>query len=101
MHQCRIRINTFMLGATQSLKAFVERISEINHGRAFFATPENLGDYVLVDFIEHRRSNPARPGELTRADRGFPILLIIASRNALLRERDVVCDNHIRVITSA
>jgi uncharacterized protein with von Willebrand factor type A (vWA) domain len=51
-----IRINTFMLGATQSLKAFVERISEINRGRAFFATPENLGDYVLVDFLEHRRT---------------------------------------------
>jgi uncharacterized protein with von Willebrand factor type A (vWA) domain len=59
-----IRINTFMLGATQSLKAFVERISEINRGRAFFATPENLGDYVLVDFIEHRRtlSRARRPG---------------------------------------
>jgi uncharacterized protein with von Willebrand factor type A (vWA) domain len=55
-----IRINTFMLGATQSLKAFVERISEINRGRAFFATPENLGDYVLVDFIEHRRTQSRR-----------------------------------------
>jgi uncharacterized protein with von Willebrand factor type A (vWA) domain len=55
-----IRINTFMLGATQSLKAFVERISQINRGRAFFATPENLGDYVLVDYIEHRRAQPRR-----------------------------------------
>ncbi len=55
-----IRINTFMLGATQSLKAFVEKISEINRGRAFFATPENLGDYVLVDFIEHRRLQSRR-----------------------------------------
>jgi uncharacterized protein with von Willebrand factor type A (vWA) domain len=55
-----IRINTFMLGATQSLKAFVERISEINRGRAFFATPEDLGDYVLVDFIEHRRMQARR-----------------------------------------
>ena len=51
-----IRINTFMLGATRSLKAFVERISQINRGRAFFATPENLGDYVLVDYIEQRRA---------------------------------------------
>ena len=50
-----IRINTFMLGATQSLKAFVERISQINRGRAFFTTPETLGDYVLVDFIEQKR----------------------------------------------
>ena len=50
-----IRINTFMLGASPSLKAFVERITEINQGRAFFTTPENLGDYVLVDFIDHKR----------------------------------------------
>ena len=55
-----IRINTFMLGATPSLKAFVERISEINRGRAFFTTPENLGDYVLVDFIEHHRQSSTR-----------------------------------------
>jgi uncharacterized protein with von Willebrand factor type A (vWA) domain len=55
-----IRINTFMLGATQSLKAFVERISQINRGRAFFATPENLGDYVLVDYIEQRRTMTRR-----------------------------------------
>ncbi len=55
-----IRINTFMLGATQSLKAFVERLSEINRGRAFFVTPENLGDYVLVDFIAQRRTQSRR-----------------------------------------
>ena len=55
-----IRINTFMLGATQSLKAFVERISEINRGRAFFTTPENLGDYVLVDFIAQKRQTSSR-----------------------------------------
>ena len=55
-----IRINTFMLGATPALKGFVERISEINRGRAFFTTPENLGDYVLVDFIEQRRQTSSR-----------------------------------------
>jgi uncharacterized protein with von Willebrand factor type A (vWA) domain len=50
-----IRINTFMLDATSYLKAFIERLTEINRGRAFFTTPETLGDYVLVDFIEHKR----------------------------------------------
>ncbi|CAN5402728.1 hypothetical protein BH23ACT3_BH23ACT3_10140 [soil metagenome] len=50
-----IRINTFMLDATSSLRAFIEQLTEINRGRAFFTTPENLGDYVLVDFIEHKR----------------------------------------------
>jgi uncharacterized protein with von Willebrand factor type A (vWA) domain len=50
-----ITINTFMLDATSYLKAFVERITEMNKGRAFFTTPETLGDYVLVDFIEQKR----------------------------------------------
>ena len=50
-----IRINTFVLDATGALRAFVERLTSINRGRAFFTTPETLGDYVLVDFIEHKR----------------------------------------------
>jgi uncharacterized protein with von Willebrand factor type A (vWA) domain len=50
-----IRINTFMLDASGYLKNFVEKITELNGGRAFFTTPETLGDYVLVDFVEHRR----------------------------------------------
>ena len=52
----RIRINTFMLDANSYLKTFVERLTALNRGRAFFTTPETLGDYVLVDFIEHKRS---------------------------------------------
>ena len=51
-----IRINTFMLDATSYLKHFVERITKMNGGRAFFTTPETLGDYVLVDFVEHKRA---------------------------------------------
>ncbi|MDZ7674286.1 MAG: VWA domain-containing protein [Acidimicrobiales bacterium] len=51
-----IRINTFMLDATSYLKHFIERISKMNGGRAFFTTPETLGDYVLVDFVEHKRA---------------------------------------------
>jgi uncharacterized protein with von Willebrand factor type A (vWA) domain len=51
-----IRINTFMLDATHYLRAFVERLTRLNKGRAFFTTPETLGDYVLVDFIEQRRA---------------------------------------------
>jgi uncharacterized protein with von Willebrand factor type A (vWA) domain len=55
-----IRINTFMLDASGYLKAFVEKLTQLNRGRAFFTTPETLGDYVLVDFIEQRRSASAR-----------------------------------------
>ena len=50
-----IRINTFMLDANHGLKAFVEQLTAINRGRAFFTDNETLGDYVLVDFIEHKR----------------------------------------------
>ena len=55
-----IRINTFMLDASGYLKAFVEKLTQLNRGRAFFTTPETLGDYVLVDFIEQRRSASGR-----------------------------------------
>ena len=51
-----IRINTFMLDATSYLKNFIEKITKMNGGRAFFTTPETLGDYVLVDFVEHKRA---------------------------------------------
>jgi uncharacterized protein with von Willebrand factor type A (vWA) domain len=51
-----IRINTFMLDATGYLKTFVERLTQMNRGRAFFTTHDNLGDYVLVDFLDHKRS---------------------------------------------
>ena len=51
-----IRINTFMLDATPYLKTFVEKLTQMNRGRAFFTTPETLGDYVLVDFIEQKRA---------------------------------------------
>jgi uncharacterized protein with von Willebrand factor type A (vWA) domain len=52
----RITINTFVLDATPDLRRFVERLSEINHGRVFFTTPETLGDYVLVDFLDQKRA---------------------------------------------
>jgi uncharacterized protein with von Willebrand factor type A (vWA) domain len=51
-----IRINTFMLDATDHLQAFIERLTRMNRGRAFFTTPENLGSYVLVDFLEQKRA---------------------------------------------
>ncbi|HWW53943.1 MAG TPA: hypothetical protein VNY84_09240 [Acidimicrobiales bacterium] len=51
-----VRINTFMLDATTYLKAFVEKLAQLNRGRAFFTTPENLGSFVLVDFIEQKRA---------------------------------------------
>jgi uncharacterized protein with von Willebrand factor type A (vWA) domain len=52
-----IRINTFMLDESFYLRSFVERMMRINRGRAFFTTPDTLGDYVLVDFLEQRRAD--------------------------------------------
>jgi uncharacterized protein with von Willebrand factor type A (vWA) domain len=55
-----IVINTFMLEESYYLREFVERMMQMNRGRAFFTTPENLGDYVLVDFLEQRRAERRR-----------------------------------------
>jgi uncharacterized protein with von Willebrand factor type A (vWA) domain len=52
-----IRINTFMLDATDYLTTFIEKISKMNGGRAFFTTNQNLGDFVLVDFVEQKRKH--------------------------------------------
>lgn len=60
-----IVINTFVLGATGSLRSFVERMTRLNRGRAFYTTPDALGDYVLVDFVAHhdaRTEKRIRPG---------------------------------------
>ena len=51
----QIRINTFMLDPDRSLQHFIEQMTKLNGGRAFFTTPQTLGDYVLVDFIEQKR----------------------------------------------
>ncbi|MEE3115338.1 MAG: VWA domain-containing protein [Actinomycetota bacterium] len=51
-----IRINVFMLDATPYLTRFIETVTKMNGGRAFFTTNQNLGDYVLVDFVDQRRT---------------------------------------------
>ena len=50
-----ITINFFVLDASRSLQHLIEDMTKINKGRAFFTTPDTLGDYVLVDFLENRR----------------------------------------------
>lgn len=50
-----ILINTFMLARTPYLTQFVDYVARINRGRAFFAEPGRLGDYVLVDYVSNRR----------------------------------------------
>jgi len=50
-----ITINTFMLERSEMLAAFVEQMARINRGRAFFAAPERLGEYILVDYVRSKR----------------------------------------------
>ena len=50
-----VRINTFMLDESYYLRSFVEQMMKVNGGRAFFTNADSLGDYVLVDFLDHKR----------------------------------------------
>jgi uncharacterized protein with von Willebrand factor type A (vWA) domain len=50
-----IVINIFMLDEKPALVEFVEEITRINKGRAFFSSPQKLGEYLLVDFVSRRR----------------------------------------------
>ncbi len=51
----RIVINTFMLEESRSLVEFVDQMTRINRGRAFFTPPERLGEYLLVDYVASKR----------------------------------------------
>src|SRR6516225_2108283 len=50
-----ITINTFMLEQSQMLTQFIDQLSRINKGRAFFASPDRLGEYILVDYVRNKR----------------------------------------------
>ena len=50
-----ITINTFMLDDSPSLRAFVEKMTQINRGRALYTRPDHLGEYMLVDYLSKRR----------------------------------------------
>ena len=49
-----IMINTFMLASDFSLVQFVQKVSAMCRGKAYFTTPENLGNYLLMDFMSRR-----------------------------------------------
>jgi len=51
-----IVINTFMLERGYQLEDFINQVTQLNGGRAFFAEPEALGEYVLVDYVDNKRS---------------------------------------------
>jgi uncharacterized protein with von Willebrand factor type A (vWA) domain len=56
--RCRrqnIVLTTFMLATDPTLTDFVEKMTRTNRGRAYFASPLNLGEFILADYIRNRR----------------------------------------------
>ena len=58
--KANITINTFLLDPDRGLWGFVDQLSRINKGRTFATSPGELGDYVLVDFLNHKTTVRAR-----------------------------------------
>lgn len=51
-----IMINTFMLASDYDLVDFVKQMSAMTNGKAYFANPSNLSQFVLMDFLRRRTS---------------------------------------------
>src|SRR5919202_101964 len=51
-----IMINTFMLASDYYLDEFVKQVSQMTNGKAYFATPGNLTQFVLIDFLKRKKS---------------------------------------------
>ncbi|HWF37925.1 MAG TPA: VWA domain-containing protein [Candidatus Acidoferrales bacterium] len=52
-----ILINTFMLASDYSLVHFVQKITELCRGKAYFTTPYTLGQYLLMDYVGRKTKN--------------------------------------------
>lgn len=50
-----IVVNTFMLEDEPALTTFVKTMTKINNGRVFFADPDRLGEYLIVDYVKNRK----------------------------------------------
>jgi len=50
-----ILINTFMLARDPQLVGFVQKVSEIARGKAYFTTTLTLGQYIMMDFLKRKR----------------------------------------------
>ena len=49
-----VMINTFMLASDPGLVAFVHKVSEMCRGKAYFTTPDTLGEYLLMDYMQRK-----------------------------------------------
>ena len=50
-----VTINTFMMERSLYMVQFMNDLMKINKGRMFAATPDRLGEYVLVDYVANKR----------------------------------------------
>ncbi|HQU93375.1 MAG TPA: hypothetical protein PLK77_13810, partial [Pyrinomonadaceae bacterium] len=57
-----VMINTFMLADDPSLVEFVKKMTAITRGKAYFANPNNLTEFVLMDFLKRRTQRVSRRG---------------------------------------
>lgn len=49
-----ILINTFMLASDYGLVQFIQKVTELCRGKAYFTTPVNLGQYLLMDYMNRK-----------------------------------------------
>jgi len=49
-----ILINTFMLATDYGLVNFVQKVTEMCRGKAYFTTPYTLGQYLLMDYMNRK-----------------------------------------------
>jgi Ca-activated chloride channel family protein len=55
--RCRrsgVLINTFMLASDRGLVEFVQRVTAMCRGKAYFTTPHTLGEYLLMDYVSRK-----------------------------------------------
>ncbi|MDH3443956.1 MAG: VWA domain-containing protein, partial [Deltaproteobacteria bacterium] len=58
--QSGIKINTFMLGGDYYRQGFVDQLSRLNTGRVFYTSPDQVGNYIMVDYIANKRKRIGR-----------------------------------------
>ena len=57
LYKKRIPVTTFMIASDTYLQEFVRDFTEINHGKAYYSTPDNLGRMLFEDFEQNRKKN--------------------------------------------
>jgi uncharacterized protein with von Willebrand factor type A (vWA) domain len=58
--QSGIKINTFMLGTDFYRRGFIDQLSRLNTGRVFYTSPDQIGNYIVVDYLANKRKRIGR-----------------------------------------